>query len=201
MRQLAMVEGASISRLGSQPLCFPNLTIKKGDRILLTGPSGCGKTTLLRMLAGLVAPNTGSAQILTDHVSYVFQEPRLIPRLSAVNNLKVTTGATSATIKEMMQRIGLGAVIERPAHALSGGEATRLNLLRALLAQSDLILIDEAGNGLDADSLSKAQDVAHECIEGRNPAIVEVAHHPQKPLLVGEGTQSISLNAPKSSHC
>lgn len=192
-----MIEGTCVSRLGSQPLCFPNLTIKKGDRILLTGPSGCGKTTLLRMLAGLVAPNKGSVQILTDRVSYVFQEPRLIPRLSAVNNLKITTGATPATIKEMMQRMGLGAVIERPSHDLSGGEANRVNLLRSLLAQSDLILIDEAGNGLDADSLSKAQDVAHACLEGCNPAIVEVVHHPQKPLLVCEGSHSISLTAPK----
>lgn len=197
MKNLAMVEAACVTRLDGQPICFPNMTIKQEDRILLTGPSGCGKTTLLRMLAGLVAPSTGSAQILTDRVSYVFQEPRLIPRLSAVDNLKVTTGATTATIKEMMQRMGLGAVIERPAHDLSGGEATRVNLLRALLAQSDLILIDEAGSGLDTDNLSKARDVAQACVKGRNPAIVEVVHHPQKPLLVGERTKSISLHAPK----
>lgn len=193
MRKLAIIQGACVTRLNSQTLRFPDVTIKQGNRILLTGPSGSGKTTLLRLLAGLVAPNTGSVQILTDRVSYAFQEPRLIPGLSTMDNLRVTTGAAPTTIKDQMHRMGLGAVIERPAHELSGGEATRVNLLRALLAQSDLILIDEAGSGLDADNLLKTQGVAQECIAGRNPAIVEVVHHPQSPLLVEETTLTLVL--------
>ncbi|MBE6807129.1 MAG: ABC transporter ATP-binding protein [Ruminococcaceae bacterium] len=117
----------------------------------LWGPSGCGKTTLLRLLAGLEKPTAGAVEGV-ERVSMVFQEDRLLPWLTALENVTVT-GATEADARAVLTTLGLceEEMVALPRH-LSGGQQRRVALARALAAESDLLLLDEPFNGLDEDT-------------------------------------------------
>ena len=116
--------------------------------VCLWGPSGCGKTTLLRLLAGLEKPQKGAVTGVSS-VSMVFQEDRLLPWLSALQNVTLT-GASEEKAVEMLTALGLNAEESRALPAnLSGGQQRRVALARALAAEGDLLLLDEPFNGLD----------------------------------------------------
>lgn len=116
--------------------------------VCLWGPSGCGKTTLLRLLAGLEKPQSGTVT-LSEKVAMVFQEDRLLPWLSALENITVT-GADVTAADAILSALGLGEEEKQslPAH-LSGGQQRRVALARALVSDGDLLLLDEPFNGLD----------------------------------------------------
>lgn len=118
--------------------------------VCLWGPSGCGKTTLLRLLAGLEKPSAGQVEG-SGRVSMVFQEDRLLPWLSALENVTLT-GAEESRARRMLADLGLteDEIMALPQH-LSGGQQRRVALARALVADSDLLLLDEPFNGLDED--------------------------------------------------
>ena len=118
--------------------------------VCLWGPSGCGKTTLLRLLAGLEKPQTGRIDGI-GRVSMVFQEDRLLPWRTALENV-TTVGADEDASYRLLSALGLSAeeLHALPAH-LSGGQQRRVALARALAVQSDVLLLDEPFNGLDED--------------------------------------------------
>lgn len=116
--------------------------------VCLWGASGCGKTTALRLLAGLEKPAHGTIRGV-GRVSMVFQEDRLLPWRTALENVMLT-GAGEPIARELLSALGLteeeiGAL---PIH-LSGGQQRRVALARALAAESDILLLDEPFNGLD----------------------------------------------------
>jgi len=121
--------------------------------VCLWGPSGCGKTTLLRLLANLEQPATG--QVIRPgegKVSMVFQEDRLLPWLTALENVTVV-GVEEETARKWLLSLGLtdGEIQALPTE-LSGGQQRRVALARALAADSDYLLLDEPFNGLDEDT-------------------------------------------------
>lgn len=116
--------------------------------VCLWGPSGCGKTTLLRLLAGLEKPLTGSVEGV-GCVSMVFQEDRLLPWFTALENVTVT-GADEVEARKQLLALGLtDEETDTLPRNLSGGQQRRVALARALAADSDLLLLDEPFNGLD----------------------------------------------------
>ena len=119
--------------------------------VCLWGPSGCGKTTLLRLLAGLERPKNGTIDGVC-RVAMAFQEDRLLPWLTALQNVTII-GADESVAQDFLQDLGLTAeeMQSLPAH-LSGGQQRRVALARALAADSDLLLLDEPFNGLDEDT-------------------------------------------------
>lgn len=119
--------------------------------VCLWGPSGCGKTTLLRLLAGLEKPSQGAVNGV-GRVAMVFQEDRLLPWLTALDNVTLT-GAETDTARQMLTAVGLTEeeMAALPEH-LSGGQQRRVALARALAADSDLLLLDEPFNGLDEET-------------------------------------------------
>lgn len=116
--------------------------------VCLWGASGCGKTTALRLLAGLEKPTSGSVNGVR-RVSMVFQEDRLLPWRTALENV-LLTGADVEKAQELLAELGL-TVEETQAYPqhLSGGQQRRVALARALAAESDILLLDEPFNGLD----------------------------------------------------
>lgn len=128
-----------------------SLTLPDHGVVCLWGPSGCGKTTALRLLAELEKPATGTVAP-AQQVSMVFQEDRLLPWFSALENVMLT-GAEETTAHETLASLGLTPEeMEALPQHLSGGQQRRVALARALAAESDLLLLDEPFNGLDEDT-------------------------------------------------
>ncbi len=148
-----------------------SFTIPASGVTCLFGPSGCGKTTVLRCLAGLARLPGGylnvggviwqdSKQFLPPHkrpVGYVFQEPRLFPHLSVLDNLKYgmhRAGPASPALRldSIIDLMGISTLLSRSPAALSGGERQRVAIGRAVLSQPRLLLMDEPISALDRDA-------------------------------------------------
>ena len=129
----------------------------------LVGASGCGKSTLLRIVAGLLACDSGI--IKADHTSMavVFQEPRLLPWLTVRENLALAipypAGTPSADIKQALERVHLAGIEEKFPRELSGGMAQRVAIARALLRKPGILLMDEPFAALDAITRSELQQM------------------------------------------
>jgi len=150
-----------------------SLLIEQGERIVLFGPSGCGKTTLLRMLAGFVAPEKGSiliqgktaardGKILISpearNLGMVFQDLALWPHLTVYGNLDfglkakaIPAGERSRRIDETLKLLKIDRYVSAKPHQLSGGEQQRVALARALVMQPLALLMDEPLSSLDEE--------------------------------------------------
>jgi molybdate transport system ATP-binding protein len=136
--------------------------------IALAGHSGAGKTSVLHAIAGLVTPSEGrievGGRVLFDsvrgidlpphqrHVGYVFQDTRLFPHLDVRRNLSYgrrTDAKTGFAFDDVVALLGIGALLKRRTANLSGGEAQRVSLGRALLSQPRILLLDEPLSSLD----------------------------------------------------
>ncbi len=127
---------------------------QKGTITVVMGPSGCGKTTLLNLLMGLTAPDEGTVSGVPEAKSAVFQEDRLCPSFSAVSNVRLVCGksVSDATIASHLEAVGLSGSLRGPVRDLSGGMKRRVAIVRAMLAESDVLFLDEPFRGLDDDS-------------------------------------------------
>ena len=158
-------------RFGEKTL-FEDLDLTLTAPAVLWAPSGWGKTTLLRILMGLEMPTSGTVQGV-GKVSAVFQEDRLCPQLTAVENVAlVLPGPTDQYKKQIetdFQQLGLdGAALSLPARKLSGGQKRRAALLRALWAESDTLLLDEPFTGMDPETMKKAAALLKARCQDRN---------------------------------
>jgi len=116
----------------------------------LHGPSGCRKTTLLRLLAGLIAPDSGTITGLPKKPALLFQEDRLIPHLTARENIAAVlpTGRADEA-DDWLAKVGLAADAHLRPRELSGGMRRRVALARTLAYSGDFLLLDEPFTGLD----------------------------------------------------
>ena len=157
-------------RFGEKTL-FEDLNLTLTAPAVLWAPSGWGKTTLLRILMGLETPTSGAVQGV-GKVSAVFQEDRLCPQLTAVENVALVLPGPMSQYKTQIeldfQQLGLdGAVLSLPARKLSGGQKRRAALLRALWAESDTLLLDEPFTGMDPETMKKAAALLKARCQGR----------------------------------
>ncbi|MDR0782639.1 MAG: ATP-binding cassette domain-containing protein [Propionibacteriaceae bacterium] len=139
-------------------ICAPPLP--PGTITGICGPSGCGKSTLLTLIAGWEHPRRGMiVKVGVSSIVWVFQNPHGVARRTALDHVAfplVAQGygrrAASATALEIMERFGLGEIADRPFSTISGGEAQRLLLARALAVNPDVLLVDEPTAQLDRQS-------------------------------------------------
>ena len=128
------------------------------ETTVITGVSGGGKTTLLRLILGLETPDAGAITGVPTRRAAVFQEDRLCPQLTALENVLLVAGRKrEREARDMLARLGLGESLAVPAAELSGGMRRRCALARALCAKFDLLALDEPFTGLDADNRAAAQ--------------------------------------------
>lgn len=142
---------------------------RQGETYILNTPSGSGKTTLLRLLCGLEQPDTGEIVYGEAHqptYSMVFQENRLCEKYSAVRNVEMVTGDRERAKKALEELLQTEA-LEKPCSQLSGGMKRRVALVRAMEADSDIVLLDEPFTGMDEETRHRAQEYMEKSRRGR----------------------------------
>lgn len=157
-----------------------------GRAVCLFGPSGCGKTTLLNVMAGLVQPASGTMRGVPDKVGYVFQEDRLLPWMSARENVQqVLPKEREAEADEWLRRMGFtqGDCAKRPGE-LSGGMARRAAVALALAFGAELLLLDEPFQGLDDARKFALIDLLKENLQDRS--LILVTHDMDEALALCE---------------
>ncbi|SHH57960.1 ATP-binding cassette, subfamily F, uup [Jatrophihabitans endophyticus] len=167
-RTVVDLEDVTVTVGGSRTL-LDDVTwhVGPGDRIGVVGVNGSGKTHLLRLLAGELAPDSGTVTIgQTVHVGHLTQELRELPEtlrvLEAVSEVRTTAelGGVEQSAGQLAERFGFPNERQwTPVGDLSGGERRRLQLLRLLLVQPNLLLLDEPTNDLDTDTLAALEDL------------------------------------------
>lgn len=161
-----------------------SLTLGQGERIAITGPSGCGKTSLLHVIAGLLHPDSGLVRNRAARTACVFQEPRLLPWLSAEENVSIVMphGTQEQDALMLLKKLGLADSAEKHPCELSGGMQQRAALARALAYAPDLLLLDEPFRALDAASKALAIDAVN---ERADCAVILVTHSPEEADALG----------------
>ena len=137
------------SRPGKPLFADLSLTINTGDRLGIVGINGCGKSTLMRVMSGVDLPESGTVRMGSGvRVAVLDQEPRLTG-----GTVHEAAGAGWES-DAVLDRLGMGAHLDTPVDRLSGGQAKRVALARALTAESDLLILDEPTNHLDIDAIA-----------------------------------------------
>ena len=152
-----------------------DLSIEKGKSICLLGRSGCGKSTMLKVIAMLTRPDSGKIYmddrdvtsmqqdeldvLRSSLIAYSFQEPLLLPYLTAIENITVPLGIEENRAVEVLGQLGLEERASHRATKLSGGERKRVDIARALLRNCPILIADEPLSNLDPDSGEKVMEL------------------------------------------
>ncbi len=146
-----------------------------GKVTAVTGQSGCGKSTLLSVIMGLLPPDSGTVQC-PEPISAVFQEDRLCENLTSSANIRLVTGKNYGLreIAEQLSRIGLDGCENKAVRELSGGMKRRVALLRALMADYEVLFLDEPFKGLDNETKKLVMEYSKEKIKGKT--VIFVTH-------------------------
>ena len=174
----------SLSFGDQQVLRGVSFTLQPGGRLALMGPSGCGKTTLLRLAAGLLEPDSGKVLRPDAGVAMVFQEPRLLPWLTAEENVNLVLSDRSATLPQArawLGKLGLADAAGKYPAELSGGMQRRVALARALALGRELLILDEPFSALDEEQREGAQRLVAE----QGCAILLATHDEREAAALG----------------
>ena len=182
------VAGVTRSFAGHIVLDTLDLTIRAGEFVALLGASGSGKTTLLRILAGLDAPDGGEAWVPAAR-TVVFQEPRLVQSKKVWKNVVIGLGGAAAArsrAEAALAEVNLAHRADAWPATLSGGEAQRAALARALVREPKLLLLDEPFAALDALTRLKMQRLIGDLCQAHGPATLLVTHDVEEAILLAD---------------
>ncbi|WP_153465239.1 MULTISPECIES: ABC transporter ATP-binding protein [Sediminibacillus] len=166
------------------------LTVEEGSFISILGPSGCGKTTLLSIISGLIQPTRGEVTLgdknVTDaeaEIGYMLQQDYLFPWKTILDNVLIgpkvqqkLTGAIQKQAMDFLKEIGLGTVIHAYPSELSGGMRQRAALIRTLITDPKLLLLDEPFSALDYQTKLKLEDLVSRLLKEYHKTSVLVTH-------------------------
>jgi len=175
------------------------MTLERGEFIALVGPSGSGKTTMLAMLAGLLAPTSGSIRIAGQEltalkeaeraafrrrqIGFTFQANNLVPYLTAQENVEYMLRLNNeydasgrARARELLVRLGLGDRLDSLPRQLSGGQQQRVAIARSLINRPTLVLADEPTASLDTERAYQVVETMAELVHEENRAAIIVTH-------------------------
>jgi sulfonate transport system ATP-binding protein len=164
-----------------------SLELEPGSFTALLGHSGSGKSTLLRILAGLDADFDGSVQI-PGTVAVAFQEPRLLPWARVAANVVLGVGSPDATARGRvaLEEVGLADKARAWPLTLSGGQAQRASLARALVREPELLLLDEPFGALDALTRRSMHQLVLDLWHRHSPTVLIVTHDVEEALRLAD---------------
>jgi ABC-type sugar transport system ATPase subunit len=188
---------------GVEALVGVDLTVTEGERIAVVGPSGSGKSTLLRLVAGLEEPTAGIVSLggrdatglppWRRDVGLVFQQPALLPHLNVFDNLafglrtgKLPRDRVRDRVDEVAQLLGLAGLLDRRPASLSGGQAQRVAIGRALARRPAVLLLDEPLAGLDAPLRAAIRRELEEIQRRLRLTTILVTHDQAEALAFGD---------------
>lgn len=188
-----------------------SLVLDEGEALAIVGPSGCGKTSLLNLIGGLDQPDEGSirlggrdlaqmnaeelAAMRAEDLGFVFQAHHLLPQCTALENVLVPSlvctdadlrGSAPERARALLDRVGLGERHDHFPAQLSGGEAQRVAVVRALINEPRLLLADEPTGSLDAESAQQLGDLLLEVHAEQGTALIVVTHSNQLAERLGK---------------
>jgi len=153
-----------------------SVAIPGGSVVALIGPNGSGKTTLLRVLAGLLAPTDGDVTYegpsATRPLGYLPQEPAFRPGYTTAETAAFYARLVDDDPTELLERVGLGAVPDRPVEALSGGMTRLLGIAQALAGDPPVMALDEPASGLDPVMSRRVFDILEALADGGRAVVV-----------------------------
>ena len=157
--------------------------ISSGEILGVVGPSGAGKTTILKLITGIITPDEGAVQVAEGAVGYVFQEPRLLPWRTALDNVAVPLRARGmdkaearAKAAQWLDRVGLAGFEHYHPAELSGGMAQRVSVARALAVEPAILLMDEPFSNMDATLKASLMATVQQILKERKTTAVYVTH-------------------------
>ena len=170
-----------------------SINLEKGEILAIIGPSGCGKTTLLRCICGLEELDSGKILLNGDDITKIpaeergigllFQKPVLYPHLSVSGNLSL---ASFYNHDKALVEVGLPNFEDRDVDTLSGGEGQRVALARALLANPNVLLLDEPFSALDLDMSIKLISDVRALLKDRSCPAILVTHNIEEAKLFSD---------------
>ncbi|MBN6191552.1 MULTISPECIES: ABC transporter ATP-binding protein [Microbacterium] len=204
---LISVTGLSVSydvaRTGKKLIAIENvdLDVFEGEFITVLGPSGCGKTTFMNVIAGLVAPSTGSVLVDGTEVdgpgpdrAVVFQDYALLPWRTVFDNVKfglemqkgLRTADWRERVQEAIDMVGLKGFESSYPRELSGGMQQRVGLARAFVAEPRILLMDEPLGAVDALTREVMRDEIEKLIEKTGKTVLFITHSIEEAILLGD---------------
>ncbi|MFC6063931.1 ABC transporter ATP-binding protein [Streptomyces ochraceiscleroticus] len=181
------VHGLSRAFSGTTVIDSLDLTIRQGEFVALLGQSGCGKSTLLKILAGLDGEADGDVSV-PERRSAAFQTPRLMPWLRVWRNVVLGLPGTPdrALAGRYLAEVGIEDHAGTWPKTLSGGQAQRVSLARALVREPELLLLDEPFGALDALTRGKAQRLVADLWQRHGCSVLLVTHDVEEALLLAD---------------
>lgn len=181
-----------------QALSSLDISVKKNEFVCLVGPNGCGKSTFLKIAAGLTTPSSGECKTALQ-MSYMPQESSLLPWRSVKDNLRLPTqisgkksGAGEKQAEKLLDEFGLVEFADFYPHALSGGMKQKAALIRAVITNPRLLLLDEPFSALDAITRRELQNWLLKLWQKQRPAVVCVTHDVREAILLADTIYVIS---------
>ena len=177
-----------------------SLDVALGEFVVIVGPSGCGKSTLLNIIAGLIEPDNGTVGLDGDtnaerigRVAYMHQLDLLLPWRNVLSNAMlgleiagVPRSEAESKATDLAERFGIADFLEAYPSTLSGGMRQRVALLRAVLPDRDVLLLDEPFKALDAITRSELQRWLSDVLDRSNRATIMVTHDVEEALMLGD---------------
>ncbi len=203
--KMLALKNINLTLNGTQVIHDIGFRVSEGEIVCLLGPSGCGKTSVLRLIAGLEKPDSGSILIdgttmsgpgyATDphkrNIGFLFQDFALFPHLTVDENILYGLGtrnlrALRPRVTELLAQIKMSGAGSKYPHMLSGGEKQRVALARALAHNPKILLLDEPFSGLDAGLRNQLREETRSMLNKHGATAIIVTHDPEEAMMVSD---------------
>lgn len=198
-----MVKFKAVSKSfnGHKVITKLSFCLQKGETVGLLGRSGVGKTTILQMISGLTLPDSGTVRVSASRIGYIFQEHRLIPWKTALENicfplkaLGFTDDEAQAIGHEYLEKMDLKGFENHYPHQLSGGMRQRVSIARSFVINPDLLLMDEPFSALDSELKESMHTLIREMLTQRATTALYVSHNMEEVSKIAHKIYVLSEN-------